>query len=393
MSLLATLKAYSPRRVLGALHRRRSDLRRKLQYRPGKLSLRDAVFFESFEGKVIGDSPLDIFRELKKRRSDLEFIWTTSANTEAPSGARGVRHGSREWLTALATSRYLVNNNTFPWYFKKATGQVYLQTWHGTPLKRLGRDIVDGSLTKSYLDLMQRETAAWNYLVSPSPFFSKSFESAFGYRGKILETGYPRNDRLSSATGQDREAIRRRLGVTDSSVKLVLYAPTWRNYERTAVGGWRSVNYLEQDATLPAGYQLVFRGHTNTHSTKTATANSQNTIDATHYPDVTELYLACDILVTDYSSMMFDFSITGKPMLFLAPDLDRYKKEQGFYFDFEATAPGPIVQTAAELLACLNNLESVEAEYQQRYRDWQNKFNSLEDGSAAKRVVDTVFTD
>ena len=388
MSLLARLSAYSPRRVLGALNRRRSDLRRKLQYKPGRLPLRDAVLFESFEGRVVGDSPLDIFRELQATRNDLEFIWTTGPNTVAPLGSRAVRHGSREWLEALATSRYLVNNNTFPWYFRKAAGQTYLQTWHGTPLKRLGRDIVNGSVTKSYLALMDREVSFWDYLVSPSKSFTESFVGAFGYTGKILETGYPRNDRLSTSADIARNEIRRKLGVHDQSTMLVLYAPTWRNYERNAVGSWRSVNYLQADTELPAGYRLVFRGHTNTHSTHRTIASA---IDATHYPDMTELYLACDVLVTDYSSMMFDYSITGKPMLFLAPDLERYKNEQGFYFDFEAEAPGPILKDAAEVIRALERIDQVSLDYQSRYLAWQKRFNSLEDGSAAKRVVAEVF--
>ncbi|MEN9713781.1 MAG: hypothetical protein RLZZ164_445 [Actinomycetota bacterium] len=388
MSILAKLTAYSPKRILGALSRRRNDLVRKLQYRPGKEPLREAVLFQSFEGKVIGDSPLDIFRELKTVRPDLEFIWTEGANSAAPEGSRGVRFGSSQWLDALATSRYLVNNNTFPWYFKKVEGQVYLQTWHGTPLKRLGKDIANGALTKSYTDLMARETAAWDYLVSPSNFYSSAMASAFGYRGKVLEVGYPRNDRLSAATDQQRSELRRKLGVHDPSTVLVMYAPTWRNYERTATGSWRSVNYLDENTTLPDGYRLVFRGHTNTHSNHKGHSTA---IDATHYPDVTELYLACDVLVTDYSSMMFDFSITGKPMLFLAPDLERYKSEQGFYFDFENNAPGPILNTAEEVISALHRIDAISLEYQERYVAWQQQFNALESGNAAKRVVAEVF--
>ncbi|MEY4492397.1 MAG: hypothetical protein RL085_808, partial [Actinomycetota bacterium] len=110
------LKTYSPTRVLGALRRRRADWLRKLQYRPQSVTkLREAVLFESFQGKVIGDSSLDIFKELRVARPELEMIWTTGPNTSAPEGARGVRHGSREWLQAIATSKYLVNNTNFPW--------------------------------------------------------------------------------------------------------------------------------------------------------------------------------------------------------------------------------------------------------------------------------------
>ena len=138
--LLRKAKMFAPTRILGALRRRAGQYLRKLQYRPGAKPLNNnAVLFESFQGKNIGDNPLDIYYELIKRRPDLEFIWTTSPTTEAPAGARGVRFGSKEWLDAIATSKYLVNNSNFPWYFRKVPGQVYLQTWHGTPLKRLGQ--------------------------------------------------------------------------------------------------------------------------------------------------------------------------------------------------------------------------------------------------------------
>ena len=137
------LKAYTPTRVLGALNRRRSDFFRKLQYKPQyTTALRNAVLFESFQGKMIGDNPLDIFYELKRVRPELEFFWTIQkGRTKAPAGSTAVVHGSKQWLELLATAKYLVNNTNFPWYFRKVEGQVYLQTWHGTPLKRLGRDI------------------------------------------------------------------------------------------------------------------------------------------------------------------------------------------------------------------------------------------------------------
>jgi CDP-glycerol glycerophosphotransferase len=111
----------------------------------------------------------------------------------------------------------------------------------------------------------------------------------------------------------------------------------------------------------------------------------------TKYPDVTELYLAADVLITDFSSVMFDYTVTGKPIMFLAPDLERYRAERGFYFDFENEAPGPILKTDQEVLFALTKLETISSEYHAKYRAWQQKFNSLEDGHAAKRVVDTVF--
>ena len=269
-------------------------------------------------------------------------------------------------------------------------GQVYLQTWHGTPLKRLARDIATNYLTKSYLDTMDREASYWDYLITPNQFCTVILPNAFGYSGEVIESGYPRNDRLTTATAADRQRIRESIGVADPSVILVMYAPTWRDFKRTATGKWDTVNFMDPNIELPKGFQMMFRGHSNTidaHSAKVA----GNAIDVTTYPDVTDLYIAADVLVTDFSSVMFDYTITGKPIMFLAPDLERYRAERGFYFDFEAEAPGPILNTDQEVLAALGRIDAISTEYVPKYRAWQQKFNDLEDGRAAERVVKRVW--
>ena len=393
MSGLGKLKKFAPLRLAGAAKRRAAIKLRQLQYQADRRRpLENTVLFEAFQGKVIGDSPLDIFEGLKTARQDLKAIWVTAPATKAPDSATSVAFGSRQYLRALATSKYLVNNSNFPPYFRKAPGQVYLQTWHGTPLKRLGRDIVNNNLTKSYLDTMDREALAWDYLISPNPFCTQIFASCFGYSGQIIETGYPRNDQLSKATAQDRQRIRESIGVTDPSVTLVMYAPTWRDYSRTATGNWQSVLYLDRDIKLPEGFKLIYRGHTNTHEAH-RDGSDGDTIDVTRYPNITDLYIAADALITDYSSVMFDYTVTGKPIIFLTPDLERYRAERGFYFDFEAEAPGPILTSQNEVLDAIQNLDQISNNYQQKYRNWQLKFDLHEDGNAASRVIDRVFAE
>lgn len=379
---------YSPSRILGALRRRQLDWLRGTIYRFFRNSkLSNSILFESFQGKVIGDNPYAIFEEVLSRNPSFELIFTVSAKTKAPEGAKGVRHGSIAWLKALANSKVLVNNTNFPGYFRKRPGQTYIQTWHGTPLKRLGRDIVDVVPTGSYLRMMDREASYWDFLVSPSGYCSEIFPSTFGYRGTILETGYPRNDILINQASK-RDLIRRSLGIADGQ-QAVLYAPTWRDSQRTATGNWKPVNFLP--GSLGDNVTVLFRGHTNTHSAHTAQV-AQGTIDVTNYKNVAELYLAADVLVTDYSSSMFDFSVTGKPMIFLAPDFDDYVAKRGFYFDFEQLAPGPILRDSSFLRKSLESIDSQKAEYAQRYLAWQVKFNKLEDGFASKRVVDATLT-
>lgn len=380
---------YSPTRILGALRRRELDWFRGIVYRIfSRSKLSNTILFESFQGKVIGDNPYAIFCEVLSRNPSFELLFTVNSKTQAPEGAMGVRHGSIAWLKALATSRVLVNNTNFPGYFRKRDGQRYIQTWHGTPLKRLGRDIVDVVPTGSYLRMMNREASYWDFLISPSHYCTEIFPNTFGYSGTILETGYPRNDLLINQR-HNQDQIRRSLGITDASQLVVLYAPTWRDSQRTATGNWKPVNFL--NGSLGENVTVLFRGHTNTHSAH----NSQvagAAIDVTDYKNVAELYLAADVLVTDYSSSMFDFSVTGKPMIFLAPDLDHYGATRGFYFDFEQLAPGPILKDSSFLRKALESIETQRIDYAQRYLAWQQKFNKLEDGRASKRVVDKTLT-
>ena len=379
---------YSPSRILGALRRRAFDWFRGAVYRSfSKLPLTDSILFESFQGKVIGDNPFAIFTEIQSRNPNSELLFTVNSKTRAPDGARAIKHGSIAWLRCLATSKVLINNTNFPGYFRKRSGQKYIQTWHGTPLKRLGRDIVDVVPTGSYLKMMDREASFWDYLVSPSQYCSEIFRSTFGYSGKIIETGYPRNDILINRSG-DRDQIRASLGILDSKKLVVLYAPTWRDSKRTATGNWKPVNFLSDD--LGESVTVLFRGHTNTHQAHSDWV-SKSAIDVTDYKNVAELYVAADVLVTDYSSSMFDFSVSGKPMIFLCPDIDQYSAKRGFYFDFEQSAPGPILRDGSKLGEALEKIESVKTEYAQRYLAWQQKFNSLEDGQSSKRVVDRTL--
>ena len=380
---------YSPTRILGALRRRELDWFRGFVYRIfSRSKLSNSILFESFQGKVIGDNPYAIFSEVLSRNPSFELLFTVDSKTKSPEGAKGIKHGSIAWLKALATSRVLVNNTNFPGYFRKRSGQRYIQTWHGTPLKRLGRDIVDVVPTGSYLKMMDREASFWDFLISPNPYCTEILGKTFGYSGQILEMGYPRNDVLIS--GKDkRELIRKSLGILDANQQVVLYAPTWRDSKRTATGNWKPVNFL--NGSLGPNVTVLFRGHTNTHSAHSSKVTG-GAIDVTNYKNAAELYLAADVLVTDYSSSMFDFSVTGKPMIFLAPDFDEYVAKRGFYFDFEQLAPGPILRDSSFLRKSLESIDSQKGEYLQRYLAWQQKFNKLEDGLASRRVVDATLT-
>ena len=156
------------------------------------------------------------------------------------------------------------------------------------------------------------------------------------------------------------------------------------------MGQFAPVNHLDPSSPLPDGWRLAFRGHSHTHGAHDSSI-AGGALDVTRYPDVTDLLIAADALLTDYSSLMFDFAVTGKPILFLAPDLDHYRGSRGFYLDFEADAPGPILSTSDEVVARLADMPAMVAQYSDRYAAWNATFNAWDDGHASQRVVDAVF--
>jgi CDP-glycerol glycerophosphotransferase len=356
--------------------------------------LRDAVLFSSYNGKSASDSPLELYRELQRRNMDMELIWAVSDyRSEVPSGSRTVLVNSVEYYEHLHTSKFLVNNNNFPHYYSKHPDQVYLQTWHGTPLKRIGNDVPAANLSLSYRALMQREATAWNFLLAQNEFAAETLPRAFGFHRDVLTLGYPRNDRLKKPSPGIGDAVRHRVGVRPDQ-RVVLYAPTWRDNARAASGEYAFVNYLDLNTISTAfGHDavLLVRGHSNTRGLSNA-GGRPNIIDVSNYPDVTELMLISDALVTDYSSIMFDFIVTGRPILFLVPDIEQYAgTTRGFYFDFAESAPGPLHSTTGEVLRSLDSLNRIAAAYRLRYEAFQRRFAPYDDGGATARVVDAVW--
>ncbi|MGW6914961.1 CDP-glycerol glycerophosphotransferase family protein [Kitasatospora sp. NPDC054939] len=361
--------------------------------------LRPAVLYDVFGGRGYADSPRAVHAELARRGEPLEHLWTVDdAQAALPAGVRAVRVWSPEWYEALATCRYLVGNTHFPEFLCRRPGQVVLQTWHGALLKRIAFDVENPWLADhGYLDLLAREVPHWSVLLSPSPFATPILRRAFRYGGEVLESGYPRNDVLARQDPARAAAVRSRLGVP-ADRRVVLYAPTWREDRRRGDGeGFRLDLRIDPAAArraLGADHVLLVRPHAHVREPLPG-AGDGFLYDVADYPDVQDLLLAADVLVTDYSSIMFDFAITGRPVLFFTYDLEHYRDTlRGFCFDFEAQAPGPLVPTQAALLAALRaladtgRLPGADAE---RYRRFRATHCALDDGGAAARVVDRLL--
>jgi CDP-glycerol glycerophosphotransferase len=279
------------------------------------------------------------------------------------------------------------------WGLRKDPGQRYLQTWHGTPLKYIGvSEARHAGALKPRYEQIAAEAAEWDAFVSPSPYFSSLIPGEFLYLGAVLETGYPRNDRLATAGAADRQAMREQLGIP-AGTNVALYAPTFRDIERR---GWRAPLFDGLDLNrllelLGPDWVLLLRGHIFNANDDHADRTAGQLIDVTRHNDINDLYIASDALITDYSSVMFDYAVTGKPMAFFTPDLDAYVAGRGTYFDLRDEAPGPLYDKVEDLAAGLSDLDALLTEHRDRYDTFRTKYAPWDDGKAAARVVDAFF--
>jgi CDP-glycerol glycerophosphotransferase len=361
--------------------------------------LLDAVVFASFRGRQYSDSPRAIHEELVRRDASVEHFWVVRDGAcLVPETAQVLREGSREYHELLARARFVVSNDHFPDWFERREDQICVQTWHGTPLKKLGFDVsaLRGS-TRKFERAWETQRRNWQYVVSPNRFSTPILRRAYELEySEMLETGYPRVDVLAGEHRDEQSrALRRRLGLPDG-VRTVLYAPTFRDHVRDKRGRYRIDLQLDLErlrSALGSDTVLLFRKHHYIVDQVPETADGF-VRDVSSYPDGTELLLAADVLLTDYSSMTVDFANTQRPMLFFTYDLAAYADQiRGFYIDFEATVPGPLLATTDQVIEALRDLDAVQADYAQRYDEFARTFCELDDGRAAARVVDRLFTD
>ncbi|WP_193070086.1 bifunctional glycosyltransferase/CDP-glycerol:glycerophosphate glycerophosphotransferase [Brevibacterium aurantiacum] len=351
------------------------------------------MFFESFGGNTVSGSPKEIDRAVASLHPEIQRIWSVRDHSvPVPEGARAVVVGSEAWMRCLSTSEVLVNNNNFPHYFRKTTGQKYIQTWHGTPLKRIGNHVPGANLSLRYRSLMQKEAEhEWDLLLAQSPWAAEQLSDAFGFSGKVFAKGYPRNDSLNDP-GRIKDAqkqVRAAYGIREEQT-VVLYAPTWRDNLKDATGRYSRVDFLglrSAASSLGDKYVILYRGHANSVFSEQGRLPS-GVLDVSFHDDVNDLISASDMLLTDYSSIMFDFAVTGKPIAFIAPDLNQYRDEtRGFYFDFETMAPGPIFQDGASAVQWISGETRTDHEYSERYARFVDKFAPFDDGRAIDRLL------
>jgi CDP-glycerol glycerophosphotransferase len=351
------------------------------------------VVYNSFNGRY-SDSPRAVHEALVARGEVHESVWLVDADHAwtFPDGTPTVPIYTGAAVEALEAADLVVSNSHLEMDWSKGAATTYVQTWHGTPLKRIHADALGGP--PGLLDRLSEDVDRWDVLLSPNPYSTATMRRAFRWSGEVLQTGYPRNDVLLSPAGDTiRRRVREELGIADGCT-AVLYTPTWRDDAFWDDSTDKGVLALDVDR-FTAGlddHVLLLRLHYKVSGMLEATAHP-TVLDVSHHPEIADLYLAADVMVT-YSSTMFDFAVTGKPLLFYTYDFARYRDEvRGFYFDLSVDPPGPLVSTTEALVDRLDNIEDVAREHEPTYARFRERFCPLDDGAATERFLQRFFGD
>jgi len=359
------------------------------------------IIFESFHGKQYSDSPRAIYEYFSEKHPEYKLLWSVnkgSINLFESLELPYIQRFTLKWFLLMPRAQYWVNNVRLPKWMKKPKGTILLQTWHGTPLKKLGLDIenvhMPGIETEDYRDNIIEESSNWSFLLSPNQYSTEIFKSAFRFNGKVIESGYPRNDILYNADSKRVENIKDDCGIPTGK-KVILYAPTWRDDEFYKAGKYKFTFKFEIDKMKERfgdEFVLLTRMHYLV-AEEFDFSNSEDFVkDVSSYPDISELYLISDMLITDYSSVFFDYANLNRPIIFYMYDFKDYRDRlRGFYFDIEKEAPGPIVEKENELFDAIQYAAKNGHASPELFKRFYNRYCDLEDGNATERVVKRIL--
>lgn len=361
------------------------------------------IMFESYLGKQYSCNPRAIYEYLREHGYDYEMYWSVHKqyiHIFEKNNVPYIKRFSLKWLFYMARARYWINNSRLPLWIPKPKHTIYIQTWHGTPLKKLALDMgevhMPNTNTEKYKANFIKTTSKWDYLISPNAYSTEIFRRAFQFKKEILEYGYPRNDYLYLNNNAEKiKEIKLRLNVPLEK-KVILYAPTWRDNQYYQVGQYKfnlnlDLNKMMQQ--LSDQYVLLIRMHYLIVDQLNLKDYQSFAYDVSYIEDIRELYLISDLLITDYSSVFFDYANLKRPILFYVYDIEEYRDVlRGFYINFEEEAPGPLVYSTDEIIQEIKNLENNGYKLPQLFKSFYNQYCYLEDGNATKRIVERLFS-
>lgn len=357
------------------------------------------ALFESYRGINFSCNPKAILEELQSRRCGITCVISVNEPQKEKKipGCLYVKRLSLKYYYYLVRSRFFINNINFPGHLKKRPGSLHIQTMHGTPLKLMGADIIKISDRAHEINLLNQFIRAkrWDVLISPNQYTSDIFSRAYRYRGNILESGYPRNDILVNSKS-DKEKIKNiKEGLKlPSGKKIVLYAPTWRDYEPNSKVTALSdigIDMVALKKVIGSEYIVLFRLHHLLSSQLEFNDMDSFIFNVSDYPDSQALCLISDVLITDYSSIMFDYALLNKPIISYIYDYEKYIQARGTYFDLIKEGPGAIALDMAMLLEELKNIDNFSSQYAEKLFAFQEKFCGWENGTASSQVVERYF--
>ena len=347
------------------------------------------ILFESNMGKQYSDNPKYIYEMMCETQKDYKYIWSFEEpdSVKLPGPAVKVKRNSLKHFYYLNRSKFWVDNQGMAHLAKKKEQQIYLQTWHGTPLKKMGYD-QNKLPNKLELSRLKKQTAAWDYFVSPNKYSTNTFKKAFRYGGEIIETGYPRNDILINQPPEVIQKVQDYLEVP-SGKKVILFAPTFRDWDPNSfekvLNDIQAMSQKIGDDTI-----VLLRLHYLLSNKILQSDLPSNVINVSTYQDIQELYLLADVLITDYSSVMFDYALLKRPIILYCYDLEEYTTRRGIYFNLIEKSPGPVCEMINDVIFYLNHEEKLK-EFDVNLERFTSEFGSFEDGQASLKVVEQVF--
>jgi CDP-glycerol glycerophosphotransferase len=392
-AVVRTRRAASRRRARRAARSRRARLQRYYRSRLREPIDPNLAVFAAYWYRGYSCNPRAIYEKARELVPDMRAVWVVRPESVAtfPPDVEHVVAGTREYYDVIARAHYLVNNVNFPNHLVKREGTVHVMTHHGTPLKTMGLDQRNAPVsgTRHNFAAMLRRCRRWDYSISQNAFSTLVWERTYPTRYESLEVGYPRNDVLATASDDNVRRIRDELGIAPGRT-AVLYAPTHREYHR------RYVPVLDLGALadgLGDDFIVLARVHYFYESDARLRElhRAGRILDVAAHPSIEQLCLAADVLVTDYSSIMFDYAVLDRPIVIHAPDWEVYREMRGTNFDLMAEPPGVVTRTETELVEAFRS-DLVDSEEASRARAaFRARFCSLDDGRAAERVVRRVW--
>ena len=355
------------------------------------------VVYAAYWYSAYSCNPRAIYESAREIAPWLRGVWVVKADVvkDLPDGVDYVVAGTRDYYRLMARATYFVNNVNFPNDIVKRANQVHLQTHHGTPVKTMGMDQVQSPASRRRMNfpLLLERVARWDYSISQNAFSSEYWERVYpSGTYQSLETGYPRNDALVNATPSDVARARAELNL-DEGKTTVLYAPTHREYLPGFVpqlDPHRLAEALGPDVTVLMRAHYFYRDPSREQGSPTPSSGGQ-VVDVSSHPRIEDLYLATDVLVTDYSSAMFDFAVLDRPIVIYGPDWEEYRERRGTTFDLMADPPGPVAFSEEELTEFLRTGRPWDDASKAQRQAFRARFCSLEDGKASERVVRTLW--